>query len=219
MTKYLPSIKDEKHLHQYNITPDSDQKSVANFNQLRRFQKIENILFFWAIGILTIAMLAYVSYVFLHGNPDLPKGLEFLKLEAQLLGQSFGSVFSVLFLLIGFFALVSVQLGIYDITARIFVYAFVKLKKGIKTSMLYNLGVLMQLGIGIIILLLGGKEPLWLITTGAIINAFTMVFIVLLTMVMNKKLLPKAYAPSLVTTVVLGLCALFYVFLLVMNLR
>ncbi len=217
MTRYVPKIKDEEHLAHYNVAPDESEGSIKNFKSLRRFQIFENTTFFWLLGILTICMLGYISHVLLKDTVDIPKDLSFLKFQAEVLGMQFGSFFSIFFILIGFFALISVQLGIYDITARIFVYTLIKYHSHLKTAFLYNIGVSIQLFIGIFILLIGFKEPLWLITTGAVINAFTMAFIAISIVAMNRRLLKGEYRSNMFVNTVLICSSIFYITLIIIN--
>ena len=216
VAKYTSTIKEESRISDIPKL-ETDKQSIFNFNQLRRFQIFENILFFWALGLITIMMLGYVSHVLLVDTVSLPQGLEFLKLESEMIGNMYGNWLSISFLLIGVFALLSVQIGIYDITARISTYAMEKLNKNIKRNYVYSFSVFIQVLIGVIILSLGFNEPLWLITTGAVINAFTMALIAIFVILTNSTVLQKEYRPHIFILSILGLSVIFYLVLLVIN--
>lgn len=197
-----------------------DEKSLKNFKALRRFQIFEGVFVFWLLGFSTIFILSYLSRTILYDVPGLPKDFSFLTIEASFISQKMGNFWGVLFVLIGAFALISVQLGALDIMGRFTALAarISGMFKGLSLSKFYSRAVLLQMTFGIGIFLLGFTEPVFLIVVGAVINAFSMAVLTILVLLVNRRFLPKAYRPSLFIQGVLLFAAIIYLGLFMVNL-
>lgn len=185
------------------VASESDQ-SKHRFKGLRRLLAIENVLVFGGMGLLTILMLSYLGPVLLRGQA-VGGGLGFLVAEALVIEQNLGGFVRTAFLLSGAVALFSVQLGVLDTLGRISSDVL-----GAKTEFWYKLVVIVQIIVGMGIFLIGLREPLWLITVGAVCNALAMAVIAFITLWMNKTHLPKAYQPSGLEQFLLGSIGLVY---------
>lgn len=221
MTKYFPRLslwesKQEKHVE---VTPSQSDQSLKNYLRLRRFQVFENTTLFWFLGLITIVTLSFLALKLLDGVEILPNSLNFLRLESHVIGSMWGVNMGKAFLMIGFLALLSVQIGIYDITGRVAVNVFRRFNfiKQPTNSQIYVFTILVQLFLGTIILLLGFNEPVWLLVTGAVINALCMAFVAVLTVILNTKFIPSAYQPRKYINYLLVLSALLYTTLFIMN--
>lgn len=171
------------------VASESDQ-SKHRFKGLRKLLAIENVLVFGGMGLITILILSYLGPVLLKGQA-VGSGLGFLVAESLVIEQKLGGIMRAAFLMSGAVALFSVQLGVLDTLGRISADVL-----GAKTEFWYKLVVTVQTAIGIGIFMIGLREPLWLITVGAVCNALAMAVIAFITLWMNKTHLPKAYRPS-----------------------
>lgn len=221
MTKYFPilTLWGKNKVTNLDVTPDDTEVSLNNFRKLRRFQTAENTILFWLLGLVTIVLLSFLARHLLEGIYVVPDSLDFLKLEALVISRDWGSIFGDMFLMIGFLALISVQIGIYDITGRISVNIFKKYPyfERFSSGTVYVYTILIQLLIGVVILLLGVGEPVWLLVIGAVINALSMGMIAVLTVILNQSVLPRGYRAKSFINILLILAALFYLVLFIVN--
>lgn len=202
-----------------DIVADEAQKSVKNFKLLRRMQVLEGSILFWGLGLITIFMLSYIAFVTLNGDPNVTKDFGFLVYEAGIIGKDLGQIWRSLFILIGISALISVQLGIYDMMGRISAVAIRAIypKKAIDHNRIYVSAILIQMVVGILLFLSGLQEPLWLIVVGAVFNAFAMAVISLVVGLLGRSHLPKKYMPGIIVSSIMFCAAVFYTILFVVN--
>lgn len=207
--KHVDSIKE-------NIVISDDPESIANFKKARGFQLRESAIVFWLLGFLMIFILSYLSRVLLQGMADIPESFEFIIFESQVITASTGAVFGILFVIIGAFALMSVQLGALDIMGRFTALAARISRKfrHVPLGDVYTKAVLVQMSFGIILFLIGFSEPLWLIIVGAVINAFAMAILAILLLITNTKHIPQAYRPGILikTILVFAICCYLVLF-------
>lgn len=198
------------------INPSDDSQSVTNFRILRKQQILESSIVFWGMGFLAIFMLSYISKVLLSEQSNLPEGFRFLILEANALGINFGIVIKVLFLCIGIISLLNVQIGVLDLIGRVFGIAAVQSKKfkHLDHNQVYIYSVSIAVLVGLTILIFGGREPSWLIFTGAILNSLAMAVLGGMTVWLNNRILPRKFRPNLLVSVVLIVGVLSYLGLL-----
>lgn len=194
MAKY----KDEK------ITAAEDKKSLHHFAGTRKFIVLENILIFGVMGFLTILMLSYLGPVLLKDLPS-SHGFGFLLLESQVISSDIGKWAATLFLGSGALALFSVQLGVFDLLGRIAGEIL-----GKPEELWYRVVIVVQGILGLCIFLFGFKEPLWLITVGAVCNALAMAVIAVTVLWMNNTHLAKSYRPSKLEQILLGFTGVVY---------
>lgn len=172
--------------------PAETEKSVRHFKGLRRFIVIENVLIFGAMGLITILGLSYLGPVLLGATEGLGNNLQFLVLEANRIAVDLGWWGRSAFLLSGAIALFSVQLGVFDTLGRIATDI-----TSANKELWYKVSIIVQGIFGISVFALGIREPLWLITIGAVCNALAMAVISFAVLWMNSTHLPKSYRPKL----------------------
>lgn len=216
MTQFVPHFSLKRDSAKVRVVASEDGESITHFKKLRGFQVSENVIFFWLLGILTIFSLSFLARQLLLGIEVIPGSLDFLKLEAGQIGLPFGGTFQRIFLLIGVFALMSVQIGVYDITARVAVMVFRGIAN-ITAGKLYTVAVLVQLLMGILIFLFISSEPVWLLVIGAVINALCMSLISLVAFVLNTKYIPSKYRPNSIVSSLLLLFSSVYLILFIIN--
>ncbi|HUV71441.1 MAG TPA: Nramp family divalent metal transporter, partial [Clostridia bacterium] len=129
------------------------------------------------------------------------------------IGRRLAPVFGFLFLLIGFLMLYSTQVAVLESTSRIIsenFFLLLKNQKGkVNLSKGFYLALWGQIIFGILVLLLGFREPRFLLTLAAVINAFCMFVHLGLTYFLNRKSLPQVLRPAFFRQVVLLLAFIF----------
>lgn len=159
----------------------------------------EHLIVFWGLGLLTIVLLSLLSYILVYGSAA-SSGISFLYGQAAEIGSRIGPVFSLAFLLVAAGMLYSTQVGVLESTSRIISENILLLgyKKGKKVnlSLYFYLSLWLQIGWGIVVLLLGFTEPRFLLTLGAVLNAGAMAVSFPLVWFLNKKRLAEFAKPG-----------------------
>ncbi|MEN9327686.1 MAG: hypothetical protein RI947_494 [Candidatus Parcubacteria bacterium] len=200
-----------------SITGSTFQPTAEN---IRRFQtwwkyiNIEHFVVFWLTGSLTILLLSLLSYSAVYGHSGNIQGVDFVIREAQFIGQRIFPLVGTFFLLVVALTLFGTQLGVFDATSRILsenviLSSFGRLKENNIRS-LYYIVLWMQIAAGTTILLLGFTEPLQLVITAAVLNAFAMFVHTGLTLWLNMTSLEKSIRPSLFRVSIMVMAFLFY---------
>jgi len=191
-------------------------KTAANLREFKKWWKIvnlEHLFVFWFLGLLTIVLLAVLAYSLVYQTGGSIEGISFLFIEASFIGRRLAPVFGFLFLLIGFLMLYSTQVAVLESTSRIIsenFFLLLKNQKGkVNLSKGFYLALWGQIIFGILVLLLGFREPRFLLTLAAVINAFCMFVHLGLTYFLNRKSLPQVLRPAFFRQVVLLLAFIF----------
>ena len=185
-----------------------------------RFTNIEHWLVFWLLGLVTIILLAVLSYSTVYGQ-EVSSGLSFLYAESQVIGMQLGAGFGRYFLLIAAVMLFSTQVGVLESSARIISENLSLLTNWRKNTSNPTRGfaviVWLQIGLGIVLYLSGLTEPRTLITLSAILNAAAMMVSFGLLFFLNRRLLQSAQQLGKLRKGILVFGALFFLLLLVVT--
>jgi len=173
-----------------------DRENYTIFKKWWKLINLEHFLVFLVTGTIIILMMALLAYSSVNGSVQ-QQGIGFLITEAKIISQSVLPFIGTSFLIVVAVVLFATQLNILDSTSRIISENAVILKSKLNLSKTYFLILWFQILAGIIIFLVGYSDPVGLVVTGAVINAFAMFIHVALTYFLNKKTLPKEYQPSL----------------------
>ena len=194
-------------------------KFEINDSQVSRFKKwwklinIEHGIVFWAMGALTIIMLAFLSYLTVYGSNG-GNDLSFVFNEALILGQRTIPFVGTIFLIVAGLMLFSTQLGVMDTTSRILTenLTLISEKRFPPSTIRKNFYIFLwlQIILGVIILSVGFTQPLALLTLSAVLNAFSMFVYTGLVGYLNFKKLEKPIRPSLFRMGVLVLMFIFF---------
>ena len=191
-----------------------NETSLGRFKVWWRNINIEHFVVFWGTGAVTMVLLGLLSYVTVYHSPDTSEGIGFLFLEAKTIGNMLIPFMGTFFLLVAALTLFGTQLGVFDATSRILAENVVLTSQGKikdnKIPVFYYTVLWAQIVASIIILLSGFTQPLQLVITAAVLNAFAMFVHVGLTLWVNKTLLAKAIRPNLFRTVAMLLAFAFY---------
>jgi len=192
-------------------------QTAANLKEFKKWWRVVNLehfFVFWFLGLLTIVLLAVLAYCLVYHLGGSTQGISFLFIEAKLIGQKIAPLFGFLFLLVGFLMLYSTQVAVLESTSRIisenFFLLFKEKMQKVNLSKGFYLALWGQIIFGIAILLLGFREPRFLLTLAAVINAFCMFVHLGLTYFLNRQTLPQVLRPALYRQAVLFLAFVFF---------
>lgn len=192
-----------------------NDEQVSRFKKWWRLINIEHGIVFWAMGAITIVLLAFLSYLTVFGSGGV-NNLSFVFSEALVIGQKTFPFVGSLFLIIASLMLFSTQLGVMDTTSRILTenLTLISPNKFPSSSIRRNFYVFLwiQIILGIIILAIGFSEPLTLLTLSAVLNALSMFVYIGLVAYLNYKKLEKPIRPSLFRMGVLLFMFIFFGF-------
>jgi hypothetical protein len=188
------------------------------WNAWWRTVNLEHFIVFWLLGIVTIVMLATFSASLLRGA-ETGQGISFLTLQASVISQRTFAVIGTFFLLGAMSMLVTTQIGVLEAAARIISENLVLLfrqKEGEKwnLSLLFYIVLWSQIGLGILVLLAGFKEPRLLLTLGAVLNGAAMMIAFPLLLRLNTTLLPTVARPGFIRKAGVSAGFLFFAFFL-----
>jgi hypothetical protein len=170
----------------------------ANLERWRawwRFANIEQASTFALVSFLTISLMSMLAYSTVFGREGLANSIDFLQVEGQVLQETVGPWFGVLFWVIGALALFASAMGIVDYTSRLAsdMLKTVYLRdRAISVNRVYFLLVWAIAVIGTLILLLGFDQPLILLVFSASFAAVMMFVYSILLIILNRKSLPEA---------------------------
>ena len=193
---------------------ESNPENIARFKKWWRNINIEHFVVFWLTGSITILLLALLSYSTVFGQAGNAQGVNFVINEAAVISQKVAPFVGVFFLAVVTTTLFGTQLGVFDATSRILsenliLSSFGKLS-GKNLRFLYYFVLWLQVGAGVVILLSGFTEPLQLVVTAAVLNAFAMFVHACLTLWLNLTSLDKEIRPSIARISVMTLAIIFY---------
>ena len=174
-----------------------DEEGLGRWRRWWRFANVEQALTFVVVTIVTIVFTSVLAWSTVHGRPDLPNTIDFLRLEGEVLAERGGLWFGRLFWLVGSYSLFAASVGVIDYTARLAadVLKWTYLRRlPIGESGLYA-GIVWTLVVsGCAILLSGFDQPLVLLVISACSGAVMMCAYALLLVVLNRRTLPRAIA-------------------------
>lgn len=187
--------------------------SIYLFNQWWKSINLEHFLVFWMTGALTISFLGLLAFITVYGKAGDTSNLNFIFLEAEKIKELIFPTAGVFFLIVAAITLFGTQLGVLDSTSRIISENIILYSNKLKEKdipKVYYATLWTQILTGIIILSLGLREPMQLIITAAVLNAFAMFVHVGLTLWTNMTLLDKKIRPNVFRILIMLLAFVFY---------
>ena len=162
---------------------------------------IEHLIVFLVTGIISILLLSLLAYTTTYGTPGNAPSIDFIVNEAQSVGANLFPVASVLFLLLIGTMLFATQFAVMDSTSRIISENIILTNPSrFSTRALpkaYYSVLWAQIAFGILVFMMGIKDPRILITLSAVINAIAMFVHIGLTFLLNTRTLPHPTVPSI----------------------
>jgi len=199
------------------------RSTPANWRKWDKWWKLvltEHLLVFWSLSFFTIFILSVLAYALIFGQAQ-ADGIQFLYQEAGEIGRRTSGTIEILFLLVAAQMLFSTQIGVLESSSRIIseniLLLFYKPGKSFNLSKSFYIALWGQISLGIIVLLLGFKEPRFLITMSAALNAAAMMVSFPLTYWLNKRHLPKKMQPGSGRLIIFVGSFIFFLVLLAMT--
>jgi len=175
---------------------------------------VEHAIIFWATGAFTMLLLSLLAYSTTYGSSGVETSINFVLFEAGKIASQTVDILGTFFLLISALMLFGTQFSVFGSNARIMSENLVLLSpnkfKVEKLHLFFFAFLGLQILAGIIIFALGFTEPLTLVITGAILNAFSMFIYTGLVLSLNLTSLDKALRPSSLRIGLVLLAFLFY---------
>ncbi|GAA3536650.1 hypothetical protein GCM10022419_015580 [Nonomuraea rosea] len=171
------------------------KENLARWRQWWRFANVEQASTFALVSFVTIALMSMLAYSTVFGKSGLENSIGFLQVEGQVLQETVGTWFGVLFWVIGALALFASAMGIVDYTSRLASDAIKTVylrNKSVSVNRVYFYVVWAMALIGCGILLLGFDQPLILLVFSASFAAVMMFVYSILLIVLNRRSLPEA---------------------------
>jgi hypothetical protein len=195
-------------------TFEVNQKNLARFKDWWKKINTEHLMVFWATGALTIILLALLAFAMVYRQSGHLEGINFLFMEARVIGQKTLPLIGTLFLALVSVMLFSTQLSVMDATSRITSENLVILNKEKfkpnKLPIFYFIFLWTQIFLGILILFLGFQQPWQLVRISAFLNAVAMMVYTAALLWLNQKTLDKALRPVWWRKAILALIVLFF---------
>lgn len=174
-----------------------DEESLARWRAWWRFANVEQLSTFVLISLVTIVFTSILAFAVLGGRDDLPRDINFLLVEGEVLSAAVGSWFGRFFWAIGAFSLFAAALGIVDYSSRLTADVLrTSYMQGASESRIFAAVVWAIVAIGIAIIAAGLDQPLVLLVIAGCVAAFMMFIYSGLLLVLNHKLLAPELRPS-----------------------
>lgn len=196
---------------------EMNQSNLERFKSWWKLINLEHSLIFWLTGAFTISLLGLLAYITTYGLTTPAAGIDFVVYEAKAIANSTFPFLGTAFLIVGGLMLFSTQMTVMDATSRIMSENLLIIKHdhwGPATlSKIYYSFLWGQILFGIIIFMTNLREPLFLLTLEAVINAGAMFVHIGATTLLNLTSLEKEVRPSLVRISVMVLAFIIFGYL------
>jgi len=194
----------------FDVTP----QNISYFKTWWKRINIEHGIVFWLTGAFTMLLLSLLAYSTVFGSKGVETSINFVIFEAGIIGQRTFNFLGTFFLLMASLMLFGTQFSVFGSNARIMSENLVifspKRFKIEKLSIFFYAFLVLQIMAGIIVFSLGFTEPLALVITGAVLNAFSMFIYTGLILVLNNTALAKELRPSIFRLIFVGSAFIFY---------
>lgn len=191
-----------------------DGHAIANFKRWWRIMNIEHFVVFLITGIISILLLALLAYTTTFGAPGNAPRIDFIINEAQSIGVNLFPAASVFFLILTGTMLFATQFAVMDSTSRIISENIIltnpsKFSSRALPKAYYSV-LWAQIVFGVLVFMVGIKDPRFLITLSAVINAIAMFVHIGLTLLLNVKTLPRVVSPSTIRKLLMAGIFIFF---------
>jgi hypothetical protein len=227
MGAHIPQVKGLAHAGETETMPSRgfmfDTESPEEMEKWRGWRKwvtFDAFLLFWGITMLVTVSFTILALAAARENPDvgtLIRGDDrdaALKAMSSAFAQAGGPVLANLFY--GFIALIGLNatLGLFDSFSRgqsDMAYYFVPGAKRFNISQLYSIFLWGVISFGILIILFGPADgPAAILDVLAFLSTFVMGAYCVVLLLVNNRMLPKPIRPGLLTNLIIGFGAVFY---------
>ncbi len=209
------------HTAQAKLAGESFAPTPANNRRWKswwRLVQIEHGLVFWLLGFVSIVLLSVLARTTVYGH-DHASGLTFLYQEAAIIADRTYPIVGVGFLVIAAMMLFSTQMGVLESSSRIISENILLLRFNtnakVNVTTWFFVALWGQISLGIVILLVGVREPRFLLTLGALLNAAAMMVAFGMVLFLNTRRLHPLYQPGLIRRVIMVAAVAIFAFFLI----
>jgi len=193
--------------------PRRTEENLARWKAWWRAANWEHFLLFFVLGGLSLIMLSCIAHSTVFGL-ELGEGMDFIRQEGVQIGKQFGGMASKAFWIGGVLILLTTELGLMDMVARV----SAELVRGhwARGSGSWTLGRLYyvflwgEILFGCAILIAGFTRPLALLVLSACLNGLVMAFYSFLLLYLNARRLPGWLAMGRLRMVAMVWACAFY---------
>jgi hypothetical protein len=227
MGAHLPKIRGLTHAGEEETVPDrgfmfdtEDRNEMRKWKGWQRWVMVDALVLFWGVTMLVTIIFTVLAQAAAAESPNVQTLLENDQEDAalQAMADAFASAGTPLLgtMFFGFIVLVGWKgsLGIFDAFARgqaDMTYFFIPGMKRFKMSHIYFAFLWGVLIFGILILLFGPADgPTAILDTLAFLSTFAMGAYCVVVLLVNNLMLPKKIKPNIVSNLVIGFGAIFY---------
>src|ERR671913_1293647 len=191
-----------------------DEENLRRWRGWWKVANMEQGILFYGIGLLSLIALSVLANSTLGVQPGLPADLEFIREEAQVLGNTVALWFATFFLGAAAIKLFSTNIGILDwvsrLTADSLKVSWLARSQFWSESKIYLTVVWSMITIGTIIIL-SGIEPLILLIIAASGGGVVMAFYSTLLLVLNRRALPDPIKLKSYRLVIIAFSSLMFI--------
>jgi hypothetical protein len=198
------------------------EKNMVHWRAWMKFIKIDQVLIFWLLGIVTLVLLSINAYAVLVPKGLVPEGLNVAVVQAYIFAENWGAFGFNLFLIMAFLMLFSVMWTVIDAFTRIvsdIIYVNSRVGPFQKYLIKFKEVSLSHLYYGLIItivilsaILLPLKQPLILLTISAVLGGIIMSIYIPILIYMNNFRLQKPLRPGWFVNLFMIAAGIFYAY-------
>jgi len=235
MGAHIPKVKGLVHANQTEAMPTrgfmfdtDDAEEMEKWKGWRRWVSFDALFLFWGITMLVTISFTILALAAARENPNVATLIEGEDRDAalQAMSDAFASAGSPVLggVFFGFISLIGLNatLGLFDSFSRgqaDMAYNFIPGAKRFNMSQLYAGFLWGVIIFGILILLFGPADgPAAILDVLAFLSTFAMGAYCVTLLLVNNKMLPKPIRPGIVSNVIIGLGAVFYLGMLLYSL-
>lgn len=195
-------------------TFNATKANVENYKNWWKRINIEHAIVFWLTGAFTMVMLSLLAYSTVFGQSGVDSSIKFVIFEGSAIAQKTLPILGTFFMVMAGIMLFGTQFSVLGSNARIssenLVITNSKLFQIKNLPIFFYIFLWLQIIAGIIIFSLGFTEPLGLVITGAVMNAFSMFIYTGLVLKLNMTSLQKVARPSKIRIFFVSAAFIFY---------
>ena len=176
--------------YRFEATPDN----LSRWSRWWRLANLEQAVTFALISIVTIVFMSMIAYSTVFGRPDVPNNVDFIRMQGEQMQAQVGTWFGLLYWIVGTLSLFATALGVVDYTSRIGadVLKSTYLRKSrYSENRIYFALVWGLVLCGCLVLMLGVRKPLQLLTISVVTNGLMMCIYSALLILLNARKLPQ----------------------------
>jgi len=193
--------------------PRRTEENARRWKAWWRAANWEHFMVFFVLGAVSLIMLSCIAHSTVDGQ-DIGKGMDFIRQQGVRIGQDFSPLARTGFWLAGVLVLVTTEMGLMDMVARVSADLVRTLwTRGSETwtlRRLYYIFLWAEILLGCGILLSGFDQPLVLLVLGACLNGLVMALYSVLLLWMNNRVLPGWLAMGRLRMIAMVWACTFY---------